>query len=113
MWLSQRHWRPEDMDQPGLDPEQHIQALAGLSRINFWSHSTGILWPPLRDLAVKMWPRPVRVLDLATGAGDDPIRLWRKARQSGLRLELAGTDVSPVAIQHARANAAREGANIS
>jgi SAM-dependent methyltransferase len=100
------------MEQPDLDPNHHVGALRGLSRVNFWSHSAGILWPQLKALAREMWPRPVRVLDLATGAGDVPIRLWQHARRGGLPLELEGCDISPVAIEHARASAARAKADV-
>lgn len=111
-WLAQRHWQPEIMDQEELDPQQHLQALRGLSRINWWSHTAGILWTPLRELAQELHPRPVRVLDLATGAGDLPIRLWRKAQRQGYNLEFAGSDVSYFAVEHARRSVARAGAKI-
>ena len=100
------------MEQPGLPPGHHTRALQGLSRVNLWSRSAGILWPPLRDLARGLAPRRVRVLDLATGGGDVPIRLWTKARRARLDIEWAGCDISPVAIEHARASAARAGADM-
>src|SRR5258708_37534949 len=92
---------PEIMDQPGLAPERHHAALRGLSRINALSDSAGILWPALRDLARQTAQRPARVLDLATGGGDVPLRLWRKARRAGVPLTLSGCDVNPVAVAHA------------
>ncbi len=110
--LSQRRRRPEVMDQPGLSPSRHVRALRGLARINFLSGSAGTLWPPLRDLAREVAPRPLRVLDFATGGGDVPVRLWRKARREGLGLQIEGCDVSPVAVEHARAAAARSGADV-
>jgi 2-polyprenyl-3-methyl-5-hydroxy-6-metoxy-1,4-benzoquinol methylase len=110
--LTERHRLPEIMDQPGLDPEQHASALRGLARINFWSGSARILWPPLAALAREMAPAPVRILDVASGAGDVPIRLWRRARRHGLALEIAGCDVSPVALDFARRQAAEAGSDI-
>lgn len=107
-----RRLQPEVMDQPGLDPGRHRQALRGLGRINFWSGSAGTLWPPLADLARALAPRPPRVLDLATGGGDVPIRLWHKARRAGLPLVVEGCDVSPVAVGHAAREAGRRGADV-
>jgi len=101
------------MDQPDLSRDHHERALLGLSQINWWSRSAGILWPPLRRLAQELHPMPLRILDLATGAGDLPIRLWFKARRAGLKLELAGCDLSAVAIEHARGQAARAGADVA
>jgi 2-polyprenyl-3-methyl-5-hydroxy-6-metoxy-1,4-benzoquinol methylase len=103
--------QPEVMDQPGLDPARHRQALAGLRRINFFSGSAGILWPPLAGLA-RSASRPVRVLDLATGGGDVAIRLWHRARRTGLSLEVEGCDVSPVAVEHATRQAERRRAEV-
>jgi 2-polyprenyl-3-methyl-5-hydroxy-6-metoxy-1,4-benzoquinol methylase len=101
------------MDQPDLDPGLHRQALRGLSRINAWSGSAAIVWPPLAERARAIAPQPLRVLDLATGGGDVPIRLWQRARRAGLNLDLAGCDLSPVALEHARQAAARAGAAVS
>jgi 2-polyprenyl-3-methyl-5-hydroxy-6-metoxy-1,4-benzoquinol methylase len=99
------------MDQPGLDPGLHCQALRGLARINFWSHSAGMVWSPIAALARKV-ARPIRVLDLATGGGDVPIRLWQRARRAGLTLALEGCDVSPVAVTYATELARRRGAEV-
>jgi SAM-dependent methyltransferase len=110
--LRQRHRRPELMDQPDLRPDRHIKALHALARINFFSHSSGILWPKLAALARALAPRAPRVLDVATGGGDVPIRLWRRARRAGIALELEGGDISPVAVEHARRRAAEVGAPI-
>jgi SAM-dependent methyltransferase len=110
--IRQRHRRPEIMDQPELSPDRHIHALRNLARINFLSQSDGILWPELADLARSVAPRVLRVLDVATGGGDIPIRLWRRARRAGLDLQLEGCDISPVALEHARRRAAETGAPV-
>jgi 2-polyprenyl-3-methyl-5-hydroxy-6-metoxy-1,4-benzoquinol methylase len=118
--LSQRRCRPEVMDQPGLSPPRHVRALRGLARINFFSGSARILWRPLEALGRELGPRtgglaprrPLRVLDVATGGGDVPTRLWRRARRAGLDWDVEGCDVSPVAVEHARACAARAGAGV-
>src|SRR5260370_37024506 len=104
-FLSQRRRRPEIMDQPDLEPRRHGEALHGLARLNFFSRSAGILWPPLAALARRLAPRPVRVLDLATASGDVPIRLWKRARRNGLDLRLEGCDISPVAVAPADSRA--------
>jgi 2-polyprenyl-3-methyl-5-hydroxy-6-metoxy-1,4-benzoquinol methylase len=109
--LAQRKLTPEVMDQPGLSRSRHRAALRGLARINFWSRSDAILWPALAELA-RRTGGPVRVLDLATGGGDVPLRLWRRARRMGIDLRLEGCDLSPIAIDHARAAAARAGADV-
>jgi 2-polyprenyl-3-methyl-5-hydroxy-6-metoxy-1,4-benzoquinol methylase len=109
--LEQRRLQPEVMDQPGLDPAQHARALGSLARINWWSGSSGILWPELERQA-KSTPAPLRVLDLATGAGDVPIRLSRWARRTGIRLQLEGCDVSAVAIAYAQRRAQEAGADV-
>ncbi len=111
--LRQRHLQPEWMDQPDLDEGRHRAALRGLERINRWSGSARILWPQLSRLAAETPGRPCRVLDVATGAGDVPRALWRRARRAGLPFALDGCDVSPTALDHARRRAADEGADVS
>jgi 2-polyprenyl-3-methyl-5-hydroxy-6-metoxy-1,4-benzoquinol methylase len=110
--LRQRCVTPEVMDQPGLDAAEHARALRGLSRINTVSGSAGILWPNLRDLARAAGADGIRVLDIATGAGDVPLRLWRKAKRAGVRMRIAGCDRSPVAVETARRRAADARADI-
>jgi SAM-dependent methyltransferase len=110
--LRQRRRRPELMDQPDLDGCQHVHALRGLERINFWSGSVRILWPPILALFRQTSGRPLRLLDLASGAGDVPIGLWRRARRAGLTLDLDGWDVSPRAVAYGRARAEAAGASV-
>ncbi len=87
------------------------RALRGLARVNFWSGSAGILWRPLSELARRLG-RPIRVLDAASGAGDVPLRLWRRARRAGLDFRIDGCDLSPVAVEHAGRRAVAAGADV-
>src|SRR5438045_9098377 len=99
--LATRRLQAEIMDDPSLEAERHRAALRGLERINWWSGSARVLWPPLRALAREVGRRPLRVLDVASGAGDVPIRLWHKARRAGIDLRLEGCDRSPEAVRFA------------
>jgi len=110
--LRERRRRPEVMDQPGLDRVRHVHALRGLERINRWSGSSRILWPPLRDLARESGRVPLRVLDVASGGGDIPVGLWRKARRAGLPLVIEGCDLSPLAVEYAGQRALAHGADV-
>jgi SAM-dependent methyltransferase len=101
--LRNRERIPELMDWPGLDPAEHRRALVGLACLNRVSGSAGVLWPPIRNLAREL-RRTIRVLDVATGAGDVPAGLLRKANRDGVALEVAGCDISPTAIEQAAAN---------
>src|SRR5947207_1864433 len=93
------------MDQPGLDPAEHEQALRGLGRINALSDSAGILWRPLLKLARRQHG-PLSVLDIACGGGDLVAGLGRRARRGGVPLRLEGCDMSAVAMAHAERLAA-------
>lgn len=101
-WFQSRRLTPEIMDDPGLDAAEHERALRALRRINFLSASPGILWPAIWRLARERDAERLRVLDIATGSGDVPLALWRKARRVGLKLEILGLDVSRRAIDLAR-----------
>lgn len=104
MRLGQRQRLPELMDDPGLDPHEHAKALRGLARLNLLSRSVGATWQQLK----RMFPVescPLTLLDLATGGGDLPIALASKAKASGINLEVAGCDISPVAVEYAQQSA--------
>jgi len=109
MNLRTRVLEPELMDDPALDARRHAAALRGLARINWVSASARLLFSPLERLARERGLKRVRVLDVATGAADVPIRLWRLARRAGLPLALSACDISPVALEHARRRAAAAG----
>jgi len=100
------------MDDPALDGGRHEAALRGLSRLNYLSGSARSIWPSLAALARQLDRRQLRVLDVATGAGDVPVHLWRMARRAGLHLEIHGLDVSPRAVEFAARRAAAEQAAI-
>ena len=53
------------------------------------------------------------MLDIASGGGDVPIRLWQRAQRAGLSMEVAGVDASPTAVAHAQAAALRAGTAVS
>lgn len=109
--LQNRRCVPEVMDDPNLESDRHHAALSGLIRINWLSGSDRIVWRAVERLAQA--GRVVRLLDIASGAGDVPIRLWQRARRVSARLEIVGADISPTAIQFARERAARENATVS
>jgi len=111
--MMQRHREREIMDDPALDAQRHLQALQGLARINRWSGSVRIVWSPIRALARQNGVRFLRVLDIATGAGDVPIGLWQRACRNGLRLHIDGCDRSRTALEYARARAEQAGADVN
>jgi 2-polyprenyl-3-methyl-5-hydroxy-6-metoxy-1,4-benzoquinol methylase len=110
--LRNRRRLPELMDDPHLAPQAHAHALRGLERINWWSHSVRILWPPVRRLLHAPNGNTLRMLDIASGAGDIPIGLWRKARAIGRELDVEGWDIHPGAVAYARESARKKGANV-
>ncbi len=97
------------MDDPSLDPALHTGALRGLERINAVSATARVLWGPLARLAEG---KPLRVLDLACGAGDVAIGLRQRARRAGVPLHVSACDVNPRAVAHARARAEERDADV-
>jgi 2-polyprenyl-3-methyl-5-hydroxy-6-metoxy-1,4-benzoquinol methylase len=102
--LAERDRRPEVMDDPGLDPAEHARALRGLGRINTLSRSAAILWPEIERLA-RSSGGTIRVLDVASGGGDVPVALARKAAECHLPIEIEGSDASSEAVRFAASRA--------
>jgi 2-polyprenyl-3-methyl-5-hydroxy-6-metoxy-1,4-benzoquinol methylase len=103
---------PEIMDQPGLDEARHRQALRGLARINAVSGTARTLWRPILHLRRSLGGPRLRLLDIATGGGDVPIRLWWRAKRAGVPLDVEACDVSATALQFAEQQANRAGAAV-
>lgn len=109
-WLTQRQRQPEVMDQPGLSPTRHRQALRALGRINFLSATAGAFFAPLARLHAELRAAKLRILDVASGGGDVALALWKRGRRAGLDWRIAGCDISPVAVEYAREQALQAGA---
>ncbi|MFN0134258.1 MAG: methyltransferase domain-containing protein [Phycisphaerales bacterium] len=111
---------PELMDDPAVDPAEHRRALAGLRRLNLASRAAASVWNALLPIACPGGTHRGRthqagecsVLDIATGSGDLLIALARRARARGLHLDLHAADISPLAIETARAAANRAGVRV-
>jgi SAM-dependent methyltransferase len=104
--LAERHRVAEVMDRPDLEPTLHRQALRGLATLNLLSRSVAILWPRILKLATRLG-RPVRILDIATGGGDIPVKLWQRSQKHGVQLDILGIDISPCALEMAQDRAVR------
>ena len=109
-----RDRQPELMDQPGLKFAEHVKALRGLRRINRLSRTSAVLWRPMARLANQAGTagRPIRVLDLASGGGDTPIALARRAAGAGLPVEIDGCDLNPQAVRYAQEQADDQGVRV-
>ena len=110
--LSRRDRQPEVMDQPGLDPDLHRDALLALERINRISRTSQAHWPEIAQLAHRHTERPLRVLDIACGGGDVACAVARIGRRRGVDLEIAGCDLSSEAIARAQERARKEDLDI-
>lgn len=110
--LNERSLTPEIMDDPALDETEHQHALRGLERINRVSRSARIVWSKIAPLLKAFPDRTLRVLDIATGAGDIPISLYKMAANCGARLEVEACDISPRALEFAQKRAVDSGARV-
>ena len=111
--LRHRRRQPEIIDEPGLDT---ARARGGAARPGDDQLVERQRPHPVAQCArpgPRIAPRRLRVLDIATGGGDVPIRLWRKARRAGLDLDVHGCDVSPTAVAYARQQADAAGADVT
>lgn len=96
--FSVRNRLPEWMDQPDLDPSLHHHALKGLEKLNYFSNGAGVLWKPILNLANKKHLTSLSVLDIATGSGDIPIALSKKALRCNLNINFSAIDKSSFAL---------------
>lgn len=103
---------PEWMDAPDLGREDHHSALRGLGRINHWTRNAALVWRHVAALARRLSRKRLRILDVATGGADVPLRMLQYARRLGIELEIHATDVSPQALEFAAANCDRAGVSL-
>lgn len=106
-----RQVREELMDDDSLGDSELFRALRGLSRINRLSGSARLLWPFLAAQAARL-DRPIRVLDIATGSGDIPIALKKRALATGIEIEIHACDRNLKALHFAKAKSKAAGGRI-
>jgi 2-polyprenyl-3-methyl-5-hydroxy-6-metoxy-1,4-benzoquinol methylase len=106
--LGERRREPEVMDDPGLDPALHAEALQALARINRVSLTERRLLGEVLGLASRR-SGPVRVLDVGCGDAGVLVEAARLARRRGVTLEPHGCDASPLALARAEERAERAG----
>jgi 2-polyprenyl-3-methyl-5-hydroxy-6-metoxy-1,4-benzoquinol methylase len=92
----------ELMDDPALDPIRHAHALQGLARLNAASFGAKYLWDEIVKVAKAYSTNKLRLLEIASGGGDVLVELAKRAKQTGLELEITGSDMSQTAVALAR-----------
>lgn len=107
-----RALQPELMDDPGIDPDAHVAALRGLSRLNVVSNAAGPIARAIRESVLAAGAAPpstLSILDVATGSGDLPVSLGRFMKAQGLAAELHACDISQTALDTTRDRSERAG----
>jgi 2-polyprenyl-3-methyl-5-hydroxy-6-metoxy-1,4-benzoquinol methylase len=101
---------PEHTDNPLVSPDRKVRIVRSLHRMNIimgaYKRYGDILTPVLMDMARKR-KRPVRLLELACGSGDNAMSLARLRAKKNLPLEITGSDYVEDVVQNAAAKAAR------
>lgn len=96
----------ERMDEPGQDPAELGRSLADLRGVNRWLGGYRVVLHHLARLVARH-PRPAyRVLDVATGSADIPLKISAWARRKGIRMEIVATDLHATTLAYARRQAA-------
>ncbi len=109
--LKRRQRTPEVMDQPYLAESDHVQALRGLARTNCWGTTRRHVWKTICRIARERNLKSLRILDVASGAGDLAIWLKQQSKRNGLNLLIEGCDKSSTANEFATSQALRAGLN--
>lgn len=102
MAAMQRRRVPELMDAADVDPTEHRRALAGLRRINTLSGAARTIATPIIAFARDHKLERLRILDVASGDGDVPIRLALALRARSIEADLTLFDQSDVGLAEAR-----------
>ena len=106
-----RDRQPELMDDPNLPTAEHRKALAGLTRLNRFSGIAGTMYRRLRRYA-GIGGESVRILDVASGAGDIPIAWAKRAQREGFATSITAMDISEIAAEEQQKRARQAGVEI-
>lgn len=96
----------ERMDEPGQDPAELARSLVDLQHVNRWLGGYRVVLHHLGWLVARHPRTRYRVLDVATGSADIPLKVAAWARSRGIRMEIVATDNHPTTLEFARRNTA-------
>jgi ubiquinone/menaquinone biosynthesis C-methylase UbiE len=96
------------MDAPGVDAAELEHSLADLRDVNRWLGGASTALRAILPLVLRLKGREVRVLDVATGSGDLPLALSRRAWEAGARVRIVATDFHERTLAAARAHTAAD-----
>jgi SAM-dependent methyltransferase len=96
------------MDAPGVDVAELEHGLADLRGVNRWLGGASTALGAILPLVRRLKGREVRVLDVATGSGDLPLALSRRAQEAGARVRIVATDLHEGTLAAARAHTAAD-----
>jgi len=99
----QRQVIPELMDQPDARPEELLEDLHDLQKLNRFGWGSGLVWECVNGV-VRRFPsqKTWTLLDVATGSADIPRHLVDWARRKRIHLRVTATDIHPVTLAFAR-----------
>lgn len=95
----------EWMDRPDVDSIEHRRALTGLRRINALSRTAAAMARPVLAFAQARRLDRIRILDVASGAGDVPIQIARMLDAAGIGVHLTLFDQSDAGLTDAQERA--------
>lgn len=101
------------MDDPDLDEQLLKDALYSLMRLNSLSELYDELWERIRKCAEKNPGEKLKVLDIATGIGDLPIRISKNAQKEGINLDVSACDISERSLAYAEDYATKSNVNVN
>jgi 2-polyprenyl-3-methyl-5-hydroxy-6-metoxy-1,4-benzoquinol methylase len=102
-WLTNQRIRHEEqMDQPGVDPQELQRALRFIRRVNRWLGYTRSVLVHL-DRFSRSWKKDQRIdiLDLATGSADIPLAILDWASAKGFDIHITAIDRHPITARAA------------
>jgi ubiquinone/menaquinone biosynthesis C-methylase UbiE len=96
----------ERMDEPDQDPAELGRSLVDLQHVNRWLGGYRVVLHHLGQLVARHPRAEYRVLDVATGSADIPLKVAAWARSRGIRMHIVATDNHPTTLDFARRNTA-------
>ncbi|HEY1685571.1 MAG TPA: methyltransferase domain-containing protein [Tepidisphaeraceae bacterium] len=109
IFTSARRFTGEIMDSLDLSAAEHVEALAGLKRINKISSVFRQIARPILRYARAHHLEHLSLMDIACGGGDVPIALAGELSRHGIRVDLMLLDRSATALAQAGALAKQSG----